>query len=136
MKSSKNIRFDIKTWKKKGVFLCVWIHASAFSYLCIFLLHLLHFYFFFNRNCWLFFHQQCASVAILQSIACINGFCMLFMKFTNFTIFIKNRSYDIIYIFKNYFITVSVMLTSVLKALIKNPIKESFYGKKKQLIFW
>ena len=58
---------------------------------------------------------------------------MLFMKFTNFTIFIKNRSYDTIYIFKNYFITVSVMLTSVLKVLIKNSVKESFYGKKKAI---
>ena len=30
------------------------------------------------------------------------------------------------------------MLTSVLRALVKNPIKESFYGKrkKKQLMFW
>ena len=27
------------------------------------------------------------------------------------------------------------MLTSALRVLVKNPVKESFYGKKKQLIF-
>ena len=28
------------------------------------------------------------------------------------------------------------MQTSVLRALIKNSVKESFYGKKKKIIFW
>ena len=28
-----------------------------------------------------------------------------------------------------------VKLTSVLRVLVKNPVKKSFYGKKKQLIF-
>ena len=91
-------------------------------------------FFFFNRSCWLFFSQQCASVAILESTVYICSFCKLFIRLTNFTIFIKNRFYGAIHTFKNYFVTVFsvwVILTSALRALVKNPVKESFYRKKK-----
>ena len=59
------------------------------------------------------------------------------MKLTNFTIFIKNRFYGTIYIFKNYFVivfSVLVILTNAFRTLVKNPVKESFYGKKKKTI--
>ena len=106
--------------------------GSAFSYLQVFLSF---FFFFFNRSCWLFSSQQCASVAIIQSTVYIGGFCILFMKLTNFTIFIKNRSYGTIHTFKNYFVIVFlvlVILTNALRTLVKNSVKESFYGKKKK----
>ena len=30
--------------------------------------------------------------------------------------------------------TIQIMLTSALRALVKNPVKESFYGKRKKII--
>ena len=75
-------------------------------------------------------------MTILESTVYIGSFCTLFIRLTNFTIFIKNRLYGAIYTFKNYFVTVFsvwVILTSVLRTLVKNSVKESFYRKKKTI---
>ena len=46
------------------------------------------------------------NVHIFVCYDIISGFYVLFMRPTNLNFFIKNRSHDTIYIFKNYFDTV------------------------------
>ena len=47
---------------------------------------------------------------------------------------IKRKKKKNIYIYI-YIYIYRVMLTSALRALVNNPVKESFYGKKKNLMF-
>ena len=76
----------------------------------------------------IYFNIQIISKAIIDS----QSYCLMPMPFIAKTWFlIKGRSQELRYFL---FIHLWEMLTSALRALIKNPVKKNFYEKRKKTI--